>query len=142
MPVEQNFSNSRLPDRPDWSLVSEFTIPPKALIDGSSFDQIEKELLPLKLHAEQVISIQTAIHETWMIWRTKNKHGHADFPLQVKLYSSEIGGDPDRSASRRQKKTNRYGGGLSFFLIKRIPGELYGSSKNSAYVIDVLIYSE
>ena len=133
---------SRLPNRQDWQLIAEFLFNPAAESGRAIFDPIQTELLRLKLHPKQIHSIQEAIDETSLQWRSKNTAGHAEFPLQIKFYLSALSKLPDRSGVPVSKMTNGFGSGLSYFLIKRVPEQPSRSSRSPSLVIDVFIYSE
>jgi hypothetical protein len=122
----------------DWQLLAEFLIPSTHGMETQVMDHITGILGQFGLEPGQMDQIMSAVNQSLL-----NLEGSlAPLHLRISISGVDLDGMLPEDDLDRQVGTENAGGGLGFFLVNRIVGQLQERESARYRLLEVLIYRE
>lgn len=122
----------------EWQLLAEFMIPGSLRKESQALEHITGTLGQLGLEAEQLSRILSAIDQSLQSLEGNITPLH----LRISVSGVDLSGMLPADRIDHQQDMDLAGRGLSFFIVKRIVGQLQAPEPEKYRLLEVLIYRE
>jgi hypothetical protein len=127
-----------LNDDSNWQLLTEVLIPSGQGVEAQVADHIAGILQQFGLEPGQLGPILSAVNRA-----LQNPEGSlTPLPIRISVSGLDLEGKPPENGPDKAQVSKHRGRGLSFFLVKRIVGQLSERQPEEYRLLEVLIYRE
>ena len=122
----------------NWQLLAEFSIPSDRGLQSQVAADVTQTLQELHLEPQQSGIILSAVDEAMQ----SLEEGFLPLHVRISVSGVHLEGKLPLEDQNREQYTENKGRGLSFFLVKRIVGQLPDQESEKYRLLEVLIYRE